>query len=118
MKLTINKKELEFSFGLGFLGELLDETGQSLEDVLEGFEKNPYKFIPVAMFVSTRYAYKRKGKDIDFDRYQMLDWIEEDGGLTDKNESAIKFMSALSESLFKDVPTEKSTKTSKGSKKK
>ena len=106
MKLQINNKELEFSFGLGFLGELLESTGKSMDEILTAMDKNPYRFIPLAMFHSTKYAYKRKGKDIDFDFYQFTDWIEQDGGLTDTNKSAIKFIEEFTNSLFKDVPQE------------
>lgn len=113
MKLTINGKELEFSFGLGFLGELLEETGKDITEVLTSLDKNPYKFIPLAMFVSCKYAYESKGKQLDFDRFKFFEWIDKDGGLTDKNESAIKFMEELTKSLFKDVPEEKGADSSK-----
>ncbi len=106
MKLKINGRELEFSFGLGFLGELLEVTGKDMNEVLEALDKNPYKFIPLTMFVSCKYAYEEKGIDIDFNKHTFFKWIDSDGGLTDKNESAIKFMNALTESLFKDVPKE------------
>ena len=109
MKLKVNGKDLEFSFGLGFLGELLEETGKSMDEVLVAIDKNPYKFIPTAMFVSTKFAYERQGKTIDFTKFDFFDWLEADGGLTDKNESAIKFMNAFSQSLFKDVPQEEAT---------
>lgn len=113
MKLKINGKDLEFSFGLGFLGELLEETDKSIDEVLVSMDKNPYKFIPLAMYCSTKFAYEKKGKTIDFDKYTFLEWIEKDGGLTDKNESAIKFMNAFTDSLFKDTPKEEVVEDSK-----
>jgi hypothetical protein len=113
MRLTINGKELEFTFGMGFLGELLDETDLSLDEVLLKFDKNPFKFIPLCMYVSTKYAYELKGKKIDFDRHTLVKWIEADGGLTDDNKSVIEFTKAFSDSLFKNVPEEKTDGTSK-----
>ena len=110
MKLDINGKSLEFAFGMGFLGELLDETGLGLDEVLQKVDKNPYKFIPICMYVSTKYAYEIKGKQIDFDRFTFIEWLEADGGLTDKNKSAIKFMKAFTDSLFKNVPDEENEK--------
>lgn len=113
MKLKINGKDLEFSFGLGFLGELLDETGKDMNEVLEALDKNPYKFIPLTMFVSCKYAYESKGQKIDFNKYQFFAWIDADGGLTDENQSAITFMEELTKSLFKDVPEEKGSSSKK-----
>lgn len=106
MKLEINGKSLEFAFGMGFLGELLEETGLSLDEVLQKVDKNPYKFIPICMYVSTKYAYERQGKEVDFNRFTFIEWLEADGGLTDKNQSAVKFMKAFTDSLFKGVPKE------------
>lgn len=113
MKLKINGKDLEFSFGLGFLGELLEETGKGIDEVLVAIDKNPYKFIPTAMYVSCKYAYESKGKEVNFTKFEFFKWIDEDGGLTDKNKSAIDFMKAFSDSLFKDVPKEDEVEGSK-----
>ena len=115
MKLKINNRELEFKLGVGFLGELIDETGKSLEDVLNGIDNNPYKYVPIAMYVSAKYALQRQNKQVDFDRFTFIDWIEADGGLTDKNKSAIHFLQELTKDLTKDVPIEEN---SEGSKKK
>lgn len=118
MKLKINNKELEFNFGLGFLGELIEVTGQSLDDVLVKIDKNPYKYIPLAMYCSTKFAYESKGKELDFTKFEFIEWIDKDGGLTDKNESAIKFLQEFQNSLFKDVPKEDEPKEAKETPKK
>lgn len=116
MKLKINNQELEFKLGVGFLGELIDETGKSLEDVLSGIDNNPYKYVPIAMYVSAKYALERQGKEVGFNKYEFTDWIEADGGLTDKNESAITFLKELTKDLTKDVPVDEGG--TEGSKKK
>ena len=117
MKLKINNKELEFNLGLGFLGELIDITGKSLDDVLLQIDKNPYKYIPLAMYCSVKYAYESKGKELDFTKFEFVEWVDNDGGLTDKNESAIKFLEAFQDSLFKDVPKEDDVKDDTSKKK-
>lgn len=116
MTLEVNGQELEFSFGLGFLGELLDELDMGIDEVLQGFNTNPYKYIPTAMYMSAKYSKKRKGEDF-VDKYVFFDWIDADGGLTDKNKSAVKFVQEFTASLFKDVPKE-DDKEVKGAKKK
>lgn len=118
MKLKINNRTLDFEFGLGFLGELIEETGKSIEDVLIGVNENPFKYIPVAMYVSARYGLEKRGKTADFNRYDFIEWVEADGGLSDKNESAIKFIQELYKSLTKDVPKEEEKDSGKGAKKK
>lgn len=115
MKLNINGQELEFKLGVGYLGELIDETGKSLEDVLSGIDTNPFKYVPIAMYVSAKYALERKGDPVTFNRYTFIDWIEADGGITDKNKSAIKFLTELNKDLTKDVPI---TEVEDGAKKK
>ena len=104
MKLTINERELEFKLGIGFLGELIEETGKSIQDVLEGLDKNPYKYIPLAMFVSAKYALERKGQELTFTKSDFIDWLEADGGISDANKSAITFIQELTKDLTKDVP--------------
>ena len=41
--LKISKKEFHFSFGLGFLGELLDNLDLSIDQVGDKITKNPFK---------------------------------------------------------------------------
>jgi hypothetical protein len=103
MTLEVNGQKLEFSFGLGFLGELLEDLNKSIDEVLVGFNENPYKYIPTAMYVSYRYSKQRNGEDF-VTKYEFFDWIDNDGGLTDKNKSAVKFITKFTQSLFKDVP--------------
>ena len=117
MKLDINGKQLEFAFGMGFLGELLEETNIDLEEFLIRFDKNPFKYIPICMYVSAKYAYEAKGTKIDFTKYNLIDWLELDGGLTDANKSVLEFTKAFSNSLFKNVPEDNSSKKG-GTKKK
>lgn len=104
IKLTINKREIEFHFGLYFLGELLDELDMSFDEINERLSKNPFKFVPRLMFLSAKYAYTRKGEVIDFSEYTLVDWLEADGGFTNPNIE--NFLNAFTGSLSKDVPKE------------
>ena len=115
IKLTINKRELDFTFGLGFLGELLEALDMDIENVVVSINKNPFKIIPALMFHSASYAKKRKGQKVDFTLYDLTDWIEEDGGIGNNN--VVDFCNAFNESLMSGVPQEQET-TDKAPKKK
>lgn len=104
IKLTINKREIEFHFGLYFLGELLDELDLSFDEINIRLNKNPFKFVPRLMYLSAKYAYTRKGEAIDFNEFKLVDWLEEDGGFTNPNIE--NFLNAFTNSLSKDVPKE------------
>jgi len=116
VKLTINKREIEFHFGLYFLGELLEELDISFDEMNIKLNKNPFKFVPQLMYISAKYAYTRKSEVIDFDMFTLVDWIEEDGGFANDNIS--NFLSSFTSSLSKDVPKEDNTKSVNKTKKK
>ncbi len=101
----------DFSFGLGFLGDLLDETNLTIDGIIDKLNKNPFKMIPVLMYQSAKYAAMRKGDDLLFKQYELMDWIDENGGV--QNDGIVKFMDAFTKSLTKDVPKEKEVKQSK-----
>lgn len=100
--LKIAERELDFSFGLGFLGELFEETDLSINEVVEKLNKNPFKMIPTLMYYSSAYALKRQGKEVDFTLYDFTDWIDESGGVGNPNTKI--FLNAFTESMTKNIP--------------
>lgn len=114
IELTINGKKLKFTFGLGFLGEVLENNDISIDDLLVKIDRNPFKWIPTIMYASTKYSYSLEGKELDFTLQDMFKWTDQEGGLTDKNLTVVKFIEAFRASLFKNVPED----DSKASKKK
>ena len=109
MKLTINKQELDFVVGLGFLGELLDNLDMGLDDLLIKIDKNPFKYIPLMMYNSAKYSLELEDKEVEFTKADFFKWIDDDGAITDKNVSVIKFVKLFNDSIFKDVPKEDET---------
>lgn len=106
IKLEIQGNEIEFNFGLAFLGELLESTGLTIEQIIEGLQKNPFKIVPQIMFESVKHAKARRGKVLEMTVYDMADLIDESGGI---NQKAVEdFLSAFYQSLTKDVPKEDS----------
>lgn len=100
--LNIDNKDVQFWFGLGFLGEMIERTGLTLNDIVDRMGSNPFKMIPLLMLESCKYASMRKGEDNSFDDFYFADWIDNNGGV--QNEKVIKFMNKFNDSLTKDVP--------------
>lgn len=112
--LKIADRELEFSFGLGFLGELFDETGLDIHEVAKKVTTNPFKMVPLLMYYSSAYALRRAGKEVDYTVYDFIDWLDESGGIGNPNTNV--FLKAFTQSMIKNVPKDNSKQT--GSKKK
>lgn len=100
--IEIGGKERKFSFGLGFLGELLEHFDMSISELGEKSSKNPFKYEPLIMFVSARYAADLAGDTIDFTLNDFIGWIDDDGGI--KGEKMLKFNEAFLKSLTYNVP--------------
>ena len=105
IKLNFEGKELGFHFGLGFLGELLDNLGFSIDDLQSNIEKNPFKVIPKLMHTSYAYNLKREGKDVVLKLYDFIDLLDSVGGVT--SEGVSLFLTAFTDSMTKDVPVSK-----------
>ncbi len=114
IKLVIAKKEIEFHFGLGFLGELFEKEDTSLEQLIKDIEKNIVKYLPPVMLESAKYAALRKGETLDLSLFDIIDLIDEDGGLHSK--ATLDFYNAFIKSLTKDVPEEPKEEPKKGEK--
>ena len=61
IEIVVNEKTLKCSFGLGFLGECLENLDLSVVQIGEKLDKNPFKWIPTLMYECIKYS-----KDIDF----------------------------------------------------
>ena len=104
IKLKLKGREFDFTFGLGFLGELLDDLDMSMQDVGARIDKNPYKMIPFLMYRSAKYSDELEGKDFDYTILDFITWIEEEGGVF--GNVASKFVIALTNSITKGIPVE------------
>jgi len=105
VELIFNNTKIGFHFGLGFLGELLENLDCSIEDLQENIRKNPFKVIPVLMHTSYSYNLKRSGKDVLLNSYDFIDLIDNAGGVS--SESVSLFLNAFTDSMTKDVPVAK-----------
>ena len=115
IKLNFEGKELGFHFGLGFLGELLDNLGFSIDELQTNIEKNPFKVIPKLMHTSYVYNLEREDKDVELKLYDFIDLLDNVGGVT--SESVSLFLTAFTDSMTKDVPVSKNKIPTSGKKK-
>ena len=109
------KAEIEFGgemrtfyFGLGFLGLYVEKTDNPLDNLLEDVQKNPFKVIPDLMYYSLLYGFIRQEIAPPFNRYDVIDWIDEEGGVG--GEKILKFMELLGDSMNPNLPEDKSIK--------
>jgi hypothetical protein len=99
--LTIGNQERVFYFGLGFLGNLLESENIEFTEIDVKITQNPFKWIPLIMYYSCAFGFKRKNEFPPFDTFDFAEWIDEIGLDSDVIKN---FFVAFRESLVKDVP--------------
>ena len=110
-KLELGGKERTFYFGLGFLGMIVDKTTTTLENLKDDVKKNPFKVIPELMYYSLEYGYLRNGLQPEFNKYDVSEWIDDEGGFESK--LVMDFISALGQSMDAKLPEDKTVKKNK-----
>lgn len=105
--LNIGGEDRIFYFGLGFLGNLLETENISMTDIDDKLAENPFKWIPLIMYHSCAFGFKRKNEFPLFDAFDVADWIDNVGINSDIVKS---FFTAFTQSLTKDVPQEPESK--------
>jgi hypothetical protein len=105
--LNIGGEDRVFYFGLGFLGNLLESENIAMNEIDAKLAENPFKWIPLIMFYSCAFGYKRKNEFAPFDAFEVADWIDEVGM---NSEVVTDFFKAFTQSLTKDVPVSKDDK--------
>lgn len=108
-KIKIGGKERTFHFGMGFLGLFIENTDTTMETLETDISKNPFKVLPELMYYSLSYGYIRKDLEVKFNKYDVSDWIDEDGGVDSK--SVTEFINKLGESMNPNLPKESSPKS-------
>tara|TARA_R110000772_G_scaffold37589_3_gene89201 strand:- start:10807 stop:11175 length:369 start_codon:yes stop_codon:yes gene_type:complete len=110
-----NKAEIEFGgekrtfyFGLGFLGLFIDKTNCTLSSLESDIQTNPFKVLPQLMYYSLLYGYLRKDDTPPFTQFDIVDWMDAEGGVNGKG--ILEFMSGVSSSMNPKLPVSKSVK--------
>ena len=102
VRLNVGGKTREFHFGLGFIGAFLEASKISMSEIDAKLQENPFKYIPEMMYHSLKYAELRNKNEIDFDAFDVSEWIDEAGGIG--SQVVVDFSTAFFQSLTKDVP--------------
>jgi len=98
----------EFHFGIGFLTEMIENTGWDLMQIGEKIETGDVSVYRYLMYYSRLYAVKRKHEQPDFDLYDVDDFIDANGGVL--GDTVQTFTKSFLESLQKDVPVSEDKK--------
>ena len=91
--------DIDFHFGIGFLYELIENTGMNL---VELGSQDPALLTPKLMYYSRAYANKRLDKEVDFNMNDIFDLIDENGGIF--GDFCNKFNQAFANSMNQGVP--------------
>ena len=111
IKLKINNTEYTSILGLYLIGELIESTKLDYDKLLKAYELNPFKYMPLFWYYSVKSSLELDGRDIEFSKSDFYGWIEDDGGI--QNKELVKFGDAFVRSLTKDVPVEEEKKGAK-----
>jgi len=101
-KIEINGRNLECSFGLGFLGECLENLNLAYYEIGDKVDKNPYKWLPILIYESAKYP----DKELDFELKDLIEWLDNSEG----TDIIAKFFKEFLNSFNKDVPKSKEVK--------
>lgn len=102
VKIVLGGEERTFYFGLGFLGMFVENTNSTLESLETDISTNPFKTIPELMYYSLLYGYVRNDAKPAFNKFHLIEWIDEDGGL--ESETVLKFLDGLTNSMDSKLP--------------
>jgi hypothetical protein len=100
----------EIIFGTYFLGQWIERTqSNDVQDALAGFQKNPFKNIPLFISVAIEETANLNGKDFNLSLIEICDLIDQNGGL--KGEAVQKLLAFFVEtvSVKTNEPQTKST---------
>lgn len=97
---SFGEKILTFHFGLSFLGYFYKKYDLDVVGLYEKMQKETYTFIPKLMFESYKHNLDRQGKEAEITELELMDLIDETGGLHDDNGSSAKFLDAFINSIL------------------
>lgn len=106
IKLKLGGEQRDFSFGIIFLGEVLERLDIDYNTMLNRISKNPFKYSPILMFESLKNTYKKTDKDIDFTENELVEWLEKEDNLG--VDEMLKFINAFMGSQENKTPIEES----------
>jgi hypothetical protein len=108
IKLKIDKVKLTFPFGLGFIGECVENLDLSVQEIGAKLDRNTFKWIPVLMYESHKYQCYLDGVEPKFTKLE-LDKLLYKKSTEDAEQLMASFLRAFLDSLNKNVPKQEGT---------
>ena len=104
LKLTLGGKKRKFTFGILFIGSILDRLEVDYLEMFNVLGKNLVKHFPMLIYESLKNTYVSEGKDIDFTEKDIINWLNKEplNGMNIIRQFEIAFM----ESLNNPVPND------------
>lgn len=103
IKLNFSGKELDFFFGLSFLGYLYKDFKWSVSEIGQQLQDSPHFFLPKLMYESYSFALTKKGEKVLLNEDEFIDLLDDNGGLIKDDGCANVFLSYFMKSLGLDV---------------
>lgn len=75
-KVKLGGKNRVFTFGLLFIGEVLERMELDYNEFFTTVGKSPMKYTHIIMFESLKNTYKKDGLDLDFTENDIITWLE------------------------------------------
>ncbi len=101
IKLNIGGKERGAKLGLGFLEKALKGEKIGVQELFLRVEQEALTFLPKLLFYSLAFNCERANEKIDFDIYDVMDWVDEIGINSDEFK---KFQISFYESIKTHLP--------------
>jgi len=103
IKLEFNGKDYTFPFGLGFIGECLNNLDLDVVEIGEKLDKNVFKWTPTLMHESHKFHCYMNDLEAEFTYKELLTWIDEDANGFEKVSTFLKeFLKSLTAMLPKE----------------
>lgn len=104
LRLKLNGQDYTFTFGILFLGEVLERLDLDYNTLLNKVSKNPFKYAPILMEESLKNTANRDGKSIDFNYKDIAKWLEKEE--TFGVDMMLKFINSFLGTNENPTPTE------------
>tara|TARA_R110000851_G_C12664310_1_gene521796 strand:+ start:37 stop:393 length:357 start_codon:yes stop_codon:yes gene_type:complete len=106
IKLKLGSEERRFTFGIIFLGNVLETLELDYNSMLMKVSKNPFKYAPILMTESLNNTARKERLDASFTLDSVVDWLESEDVMG--VDIMLKFIHAFIGTNDNPTPTEDS----------
>jgi len=115
LDLKLGGKSRRFTFGVVFIGEVLEDLDLDFNELITKMTKNTFKYVPVLMYHSLVNSYLKDNKELDFGKQDVNNWIDSEDNLgVDKILSFVNaFIASTNNSISEDNLSESESESKK-----